>query len=262
DGTDCSNRRSQVQDTKFTVDTDLAVAIIPNNAERWISMSVFLDANFPVLNQSSGFMALMGLKGAGSVGSAGYVGPIQGWLGLTLDDSGFAFRDTWISDAVGDTNTDFWRQFSYSQDGCNWSGGNIHWTPNQAAATALLGDLNKGGWTDFIFHFRTDTRDLADQEANNNGFYDIYMRHNSNARKQVLAIRPQNNVDFGGTAPREYNKGIGVDGAYYTNWAIGCYCSTNRVLSAPNNLVLYWDNLKVGDENVSFSQMTPDGTTL
>jgi len=263
----CDLRRSQLQHGKFTIDTDLAVAVIPNNAERWVSLSVFLESGFPLIS-SSGFMALFGLKAGFTVGQSGYSAPVQGWLALNMGASGFSIRDTWISDLMSGgvspptvSNADFWYQLSYGPGGANWSGLNIHYKPDFATATALMSNLNRGGWTDFIFHFKTDTRHFADQEANNIGFIDVHMRHNSDPWTTVLEIRPINNVLHGGVT-RAYDKGIGCDGAYYTQMTIGIYCTKERVWGGANNAVAYFDNLKVGDENVSFTQMTPDGSSL
>ncbi len=129
-----------------------------------------------------------------------------------------------------------------------------------------MADVTVGVWHDFIWHFRTDPDDTI-PIAFNQGFCDIYKRRETSPGVNgpwvhVLAIRPHE-VDYGGV---QYNKGYGVAGGYYTSLQAGIYCSKapgkDRVWTAPNNAVAYVDNWKYGDENVSFEQMTPDGSSL
>jgi len=261
--TDCASRRTHLQDSHMTIATDELVATIPNNAERWMSVSVYLESDFPV-DTASGFFALMGLKGAFDVSSGPYSAPINGWMGLFLGTGGFSIRDTWIgNDMAGGTNPptvgnqDYRYQFSYGPTGCNDSNQDIHYVPNVSTAGALLADVNLGGWTDFIFHWRTDPQEVT-PISNNTGFYDVYIRHDSDPWSQILAIRPAN-INFEGLV---YEKGIGIAGEGYTNLSVGLYCAKARIWGAPNNGVAYFDNIKVGDETCNFEIMTPDGSSL
>lgn len=260
--TDNTRQRSALSDTKFTVDVTSVqpvVPILPNNGpERWVSLSIYLESDFPVHNQDTGFMTLWGLKAASAPDNTAYAAPIRGWLGLLIGNGGWVFRDTWMGDTMwsqGITNQDYRYAFYYGKDGANLPMMDIHY-PDFAASTAMLGDLNRGGWTDVIWHFKTDTAD--DNPATNTGFVDIYMRHNLDPWTHVLALRPIQ-VTYDGVT---YDKGIGLHGTNYTSFAQGIYCSTGRVWFAPTSAVAYFDNPKVGDEHVTFAQMSPDGSSL
>lgn len=268
--TDCRWRRSMLVHTQFTVDVTTVlpkVAILPNNGPvRWISYSIYLDNVFPLVRDNEGvsdFCDLAGFKAGYTVGAGPYEAPVNGWFGIFVGDNGWSIRDTWFGRSMSGgvnpplvSNVDYRYQSSYNGAGAHfgsdeWNDGYNHFTPT---GQAMLANVVRGAWTDFIIKFKTDT--VNESLGTNQGFLDLYMRNQGGSWVLVLQIRPIN-VSNGLT----YFKGIGCDGAYYTNFGIGIYTNKGRTWNAPNNAIAYFSNVKIGDENTTFSQMTHDGST-
>ena len=270
--TDCRWRRSMLAHTQFTVDPTSVtpkVALLPNNGpQRWVSMSIYLDDNFPLVRDNTGvsdFCNLHGIKAGYTVGAGPYSAPINGWFGIFVGDNGWVIRDTWFGRTMsGGTNpptvgnVDYRYQSSYSGNGAHF--GSENWAAGASAhfvtgGQTMLSNVVRGAWTDFIYTYVTDTVNDGSTGANQ-GWLDVYMRNEGSTWKKILEIRP---IDVSNGL--NYMKGIGCDGAYYTNFDIAIYTNKGRTWNAPNNAIAYFDNVKIGDEDCTFSQMTHDGST-
>ena len=135
--------------------------------------------------------------------------------------------------------------------------------PDEVASKAALGNLNKGGWTDFIVHFKNDVSDYSV----NTGFLDIYMRANSDPWVHVIGMKPMQNLAYvpswTSTNPeRVYDRGIGRLASKGSGSNIGLYSTQGDVWTRSSDLVMYFDNYKVGDENANFSMMSPVGSSF
>jgi hypothetical protein len=134
--------------------------------------------------------------------------------------------------------------------------------PDVEASRKALRNLNRGGWTDFIWHFRTD----VDEYDENTGFLDVYMRADSGPWVHVLKVRPMKNVArdpaWVKTNPeRVFDRGIGQYGPGGYTSQMGLYMDKGRVWKHDSNMVVYMDNHKIGDENTTFSEMSHDGSS-
>jgi hypothetical protein len=248
-------QRVSLADTRLTADLAQTIPILPSGTERWISISFYLDANFPFIQQTNGFMTIFGIKGTPGAPYGAYDAPVRPWLGILLGNDSWIIRETWMADSMypSPTNQDYRYAYYYDRDGCNTSQLDSTYVGDGVAAKAMLGTLNKGGWTDFIFNYKDDTTEPA---SSNTGFCDVYMRQGAGSWLKVLEMRPKQ-FTFDSQV---IEKGIGLSGAGYTAIEHGIYCSYYRVWGAANSAVLYWDNNKIGDENVTFKQMTPDNS--
>ena len=133
--------------------------------------------------------------------------------------------------------------------------------PDEAASKAMLGNLNLGGWVDFIWHFKTDASEPA---SSNTGWCDTYMRQQDPITKidgawlHLLDMQP---IQFTYDSVL-IEKGIGTHGAAYTSFTQAIYNRFDRVWGGANSARAYYDNTKIGDANTTFEQMTPDGSSL
>jgi hypothetical protein len=137
--------------------------------------------------------------------------------------------------------------------------------PNPSASRASLADANLGGWTDFI------VRATWDYRWDGVGKLDLWMRKGSASAidadpapwvhvLQQLPKRLVRNATF------TLNRGIGFNFEGGNNNGglgrfVGIYISKENVWTLRRDFVIYTANEKLGDENCSFSQISPDGST-
>jgi hypothetical protein len=136
----------------------------------------------------------------------------------------------------------------------DWADG-LNYFANGATSQAALADLNKGGWTDFVFNMVYDGKG---SNQSGTGKYDLWKRAGSGSWIKVMEIRPRETTRGGLT----FNHGAGYripgDG-----WGcnFGQYMQSGEAGQARPNHILYFDNFKIGDENATFADMSPDGST-
>ena len=259
---DCETRRSELQMTATLVKYYNA---IPYRAERWMSMSFFVPEDFQVSDAGWGPVVW---------GSKGNVQAGPGWAGLSIKESGWQFIHRYYSENMQANNVDasasYWLTVDYSStfpNSKNWPQGLVDF-PNEDASKAALANLNRGGWTDFVFHFRTDISDYSSGfESRNNGFFDVYMRAGSGPWVHVIAIRPMENLARDSawvtTNPeRVYNRGVGQYGPGGYTSQMGLYMDRDAVWANSKSMVIFMDNVKIGDQSASFESMTHDGSSF
>ena len=249
-GGNCNLRRSQIQlQSSFS---DILVA----ETERWLSLSVFMPSDFNLLGGAGSFdLVVWGSKPNGNSTS--------GWLGILAKNGGW-----YITHRFNDgLNTGSWWQ-NVQYNSTDKPRSNLYASalvdfPDETASRTALGNLNLGGWTDFIIHWKTDTSAFE----TNTGFLEVYMRADSGSWVQILDILPIE--DFASdpawitTMPeRLYDRGVGLQMPDGTSSNFGVYAHKNDVWGRASNLVLHFGNHKVGDANATFSQMTHDGSSL
>lgn len=253
----CSRRRSQLQMTSTFLDYYDA---IPQGAERWVSFSIYLPEDF----DASG-------KGFGPViwGSKSSTQDKPGAFGLQIkDNESWELIHRYYSARMHESGVDFkkawWLSTYYSKDfpsRFDWAQGLVDF-PDENLSRAALANLNRGGWTDFIWHFRTD----IDEFESNTGFLDVYMRAGSGPWVHVLHVLPMKDLARNprwveNRPERVYDRGIGQYGPGGYTSAIGLYMDKRRVWGHPKSMIIYVDNYKVGNERATFEMMTHDGSS-
>lgn len=254
---DCQTRRTSLApNTTFIRYYDA----MPYKAERWWSFSVFLPTNFEV--SSAGWGPVVGETKAFPWNAAG---PQLSWLSVSVSEDTWVINHRFLSKEMKQSGVDlsqsYWLSIGYQKDfpsSSEWAQGLVDF-PDVAASRAALGNLNKGGWTDFIFHWRTDADSVP--FSNNIGFLDAYMRAGNGEWVQVLRVRPMQDLQYAEFTPA-YDRGIGQWGIDGGGQQIGLYLAKERVWSNTNDMTIYIDNNKIGDETTSFEEMTHDGSSF
>lgn len=250
---DCRTRRSLLQMTATFYDYYDA---IPQGSERWLSISFFVPENFD--SSGSGFgPALWGSKANPEVR--------PGAFGIWAQDNEWQFIHRYYGRTAKTKNYTFgshwWLVDEYSSEVPASKHGHLADFPDVAASRAALANLNRGGWTDWVLHFKTDLDDYED----NTGFLDVYMRAGSGDWVHVIALRPVRDFarekDWKTVAPeRLYDRGVGQVGPGGYTSQMGMYMDKGRVWGKDHSMVIYMDNHKVGDENATFAEMSHDGS--
>jgi len=254
--TTCNRRRADLTVQKTMQDDYNA---FPPLAERWLSCSIYIPADFdgsgPV---GGGFgIKLWSMKDYNDTGPGPIsisIEPGEVWrLGHRWQDD-----DPYIG-------LPWWQQMWYTGDEPEgsglaypradfWPDGTAHF-PDLATSHAALQSLNKGGWTDWIVHMKMDHRG---SDEGGTGFIKIWKREDQGAWIYVLDVFPGELTRGGHT----FNHGVGFHNNITNGYGIKCgaYCTKDRVWDLPENTVIYNANVKVGDENATFAQMSPDGS--
>jgi len=251
---DCRTRRTTLLMQNQLLDFYNAM---PYKKERWLSVSFYLPSDFAVSEE--GWMPVVW----GSKGSA--MTSFPGWAGVLVDNNGWKLVHRYFSEKMwndGDSpNANWWLAIPYSStfpDSDSWPQGLVDF-PDEKASKAALANLNLGGWTDFVFHFRTDVD--TEPFSNNVGFWDAYMRAGTGPWVHVLKIRPMKDVNYGGQSSRLYDRGVGQYGPQGLTSQVGLYMPKERIWNQPHNVEIYVDNYKIGDERTTFEEMTHDGSS-
>lgn len=256
--TSCERRRSFLQMTSTLLDYYNA---IPQGAERWVSFSVFVPSNFEGPGSVPGFGPIIW-------GSKSSIQNKPGAFGVEIDGNEWKVIHRFYSKEMHrqqvDANPSWWLTTEYSSSfpsASDWPQGLVDF-PDEAASKKALGNLNKGGWTDFIWHFKTD----IDQFEQNSGFLDVWMRADSGPWVHVIKVRPMKDLARDPRWPemapeRVYDRGIGQYGPDGYTSQLGLYMSKSRVWSHRSDMTVYIDNHKVGDENATFADMSHDGSS-
>ena len=136
-----------------------------------------------------------------------------------------------------------------------------HFASGQSSRNALQ-NLNKGGWTDFVMQIHPDER-LP--ENGGVGLWRVWMRAGSGPWVYVLNITPDTV-----NGPDGERFGIGYNAPPSSDYAVnggycmsaGMYGQAEAMIGSWPDRIVYIDNVKVGDQNVSFSQMSHDGSSI
>ena len=253
---DCRTRRTSLAPNYTFMNYYNAM---PYKAERWWSFSVFLPSDFDV--SGSGWGPVIAETKAFPWNAAG---PQLAWLGVNVGEDSWIINHRFFSKDMKQSGVDlsqsYWLSTGYKKDfpsNSEWPQGLVDF-PDVAASKAALGYLNRGGWTDFIFHWRTDADSVP--FSSNVGFVDAYMRAGNGNWVQVLRIRPMQNLQYAEFTP-SYNRGIGQWGLQGGGQQIGLYMSKSQVWSNSKNMTIYIDNNKIGDHKSTFEEMTHDGSS-
>ena len=262
---DCTRRKVELK--SWDALESQTGTMLPYLSERWISVSHFIPADWDESGSGWG-PTVFQLKPY--VNNSG-VSPM---LAIQINKGNWVIQHR-NSDVVHvDGQLPWQQQFFYSGNYEGqpypredfWPDG-LRDFPNVADSHAALQSLNKGGWTDWVIHIRFDARGAA---SGGSGFLVLWKREDSGPWVKVLDIRPKVTTRGGMTfdhgigyneppRPGDYNS-FGDHGGHAI--IAGMYMKKEQVWNLPKNRVIYNDNIRIGDENSSLTEMAPDiGTT-
>jgi hypothetical protein len=252
-GTVCTRRRTELLMHRAMSDNYNGM---PYMSERWVSASYYVPSDWDSTN-GNGMLHVLQLKPRNDGSS---IGPA---LSVQLENEGWKIRHKW-SDKLNPAGSDVpWQQsMEYSAiepTSKSWSGG-LSDFPDEAASRNALGDFNKGGWTDWVFKIKFDSRGSA---FGGGGYITAWKRAGSGPWVKVVHIKPKlttrggmtfdHGICFNSPPTSTNNGGFDVQA--------GMYIAKEQVWNLPANRVIYIDNVKVGDANAEFKDMSPDGST-
>jgi len=241
----CSHRRTQL-----TMQAAMQSNYngLPNMGERWMSVSIYLPSDFEI--SGSGFgPQYWEIKPTNDGGSGDT-------LGILINSSGsWVITHNW---QLGQPKgfAPYQQQMGYSANyptpSSDWPDGNQDFAV--AGSQAALGTINRGGWTDWVFHLKFDSRG---SNQGGTGYLDLWKRDGSGPWEKILALIPRQTTRMGST----FNRGIGTGAPGGYGPKVGPYMDTDRVRKNSNNMVVYLANMKIGDEKATFADMSHDGSS-
>ena len=247
--TNCTNRRSQLQGESILGHNGFHA--IPHLSTRWISLSIYVPTDFEIGSGGWG-PTITGLKATGS--------PVSGFfnLGFSKDGTSWEIFNRWtgVENVSSWDDLPWWQQMYYTASyprasSSEWS--DLRDFPS-AESQAALGTVNKGGWTDWIIYLKHDPRTL---DEGGQGRLRVWKRDGEGAWVEVLDIRPKTTTRGG----RTFAHGIGFN---YPNRGYGMntglYMDVDRVWNNRDSMSIYLANMKIGDANSTFQEMSPDGS--
>jgi hypothetical protein len=226
---------------------------LPYMGERWISISHYLPADWDAQNGEGWGPTVFELKSPET-------NDISPTFAISVKNWGWQIYHRW-SDAVNpNTRTDDVLPWQYemfydarypTKD--KWPDGLADFPETESQSA--LADLNIGGWTDWVIRVKFDARGSANGGT---GLLTVWKRAGLGDWIKVLHITPKK-ITRGGLT---FDHGIGynVPRSGFGPLA-GLYMDLDQVWNLPNNRVIYNDNIKIGDANTSFSEMSPDGSS-
>jgi hypothetical protein len=231
---------------------------LPHMAERWVSFSVYIPSDFPSMDGEG--PQVFGIKmRKDSYASYGY-------FNITIENNTWRVTHRWSpSLSAKDDPWQYGMFYAGNYDGEPyprsdfWPEGLLDYPDLEASQTALK-SLKKGGWTDWILHYKQDHRG---SEAGGMGFLRLWKREDAGPWVEVLHIRPKTTSRGGMT----FNHGIGYNLSDFVGsdagagTIIGMYGKKSFAWDKPNNTILYFANHKIGDHNSKFSEMSHDGSS-
>lgn len=249
DGDVCRRRR-----TELTVQRTLPnlYDALGYTTERWLSISHYLPSDWDDGGSGWGtlvFQVKPKLDGGG-------IGPC---LAIGVANGSWTIRHAWTD--VEDLREEIpWRQrpiytATYPAADGSDNGADLRADfPDQPGSQAALGDLNKGGWTDWIMHVKFDARGSAD---GGKGFLRIWKRAGDDDWIEVLHVMPKKITIEGQT----YDRGVCFNSPDGFGVKAGMYMDKSQVWNLADNRVLYNDNIKVGSASSTFAEMSPDNSS-
>jgi hypothetical protein len=258
DATNCDRRRGQLKMQATHADYYNA---LPHMGERWVSFSYYIPSDWSP--NGSGFgINVFGIKMRKDSYSS------NGYFRVQITNNAWQVIHQWNPATNAKEAGEPWQYrmfYAGDYDGQPyprsdmWPDGLADFPDVQTSIDALK-SVNKGGWTDWILHFKQDHRG-SDQGGT--GWLTLWKREDSGPWVKVLHIVPKETTRGGMT----FNHGIGYNLSAFSGSdagagsVVGMYMDKAQVWNSPNNRVLYVANHKIGDPNAKFSDMSPDGTS-
>lgn len=247
DGGVCTRRRSEL-----TVQATLPLFYdaLDYRDERWISISHFLPEDWADAGSGSGvqvFQIKPRLDGGG-------IGPC---IAIEAVHGHWEVEHSWTDVLNLRDSIPFQQAPKYSPtypvEG-DVSGELLADFPDVSESRAALEDLNKGGWTDWIFHVVFDARGSRD---GGEGLFELWKRAGDGPWVKVLHIEPKVVTVSG----RTYDRGVCYNSPDGFGIKAGMYMDKRQVWNLDKNRVLYNANIKVGSGDTPFEKMSPDGSS-
>ena len=261
----CSNGRRRTALSMQATHPDYYNAI-PWRVTRWYSCSFYLPSDY-LANTSSWGGPTCGLKPKNETNN-------DHTLDVGLETGAWVIGNTWSNThpipALGTYPWQYVMFYSGNHEGLPyprsnshpngpfWPDGAVHF-PDETTSHAALKSVNLGGWTDWVVQFNGDSRGAGD---GGQGFLRVWKREDSGPWVYVLNVTP-GLTNRGGLT---FDHGIGYDVRPTSNnggYGIKAqsYMNKSQVWNDAHNKVAYYANIKVGDENATFADMSPDGSS-
>lgn len=249
----CERRRSQLSVYRTLPEV---YNVLPYMSERWISFSIYIPDDWNPTGDGWG-PVLFGMKPLTN-GDA-----LSGIANIHIEDDSWQIHHRWspvenpvASDVPWQYNMFYRKDYPVTGQSPLWDDGVADF-PDPDVSRRALGNINKGGWTDWVLHIRFDARGSRDGGT---GFMRYYKREDNGPWIRVVDIEP-GIIERGGMT---FDRGIGYNSPPTNNnggfgMGIGIYMAKDQVWNAPNNLSLYFDNIRIGDETASLEDMEPSG---
>lgn len=261
-GTNCTRRR-----TELTLQGTMSEYYdgMPYLSHRWMSFSIYLPSNWDTNNHSGWGPTVWQLKSAldnHGMGSA---------LTIRLQDNSWELRHHWNPTLWPDRDVyDPWQYgMEYTRtrpqlDGSDNFADQLQDYPDPVTSQAALASIFKGGWTDWVMEAVLDSKG-----SNNNGtgFWKVWKREGNGQWEFILDVRPAvvtlGNLTFDRGIGFNVPGGVGIPGPDNGGYGpkAGMYMLSGQVWPLSRSRTLYNDNIKVGDENSTFAEMSPDGSS-
>lgn len=253
DNGNCDRRRSQLSAFRTLPEV---YNVLPYLSERWISFSVYLPDNWQPTGGGWG-PVLFGIKPLTNGDQ------LSGIANVHLEKDSWEIHHRW-SPVVNPSSSDVpWQYQMFYRKDYPVIGGNPRWDdgvadfPNPDVSRQALASVNRGGWTDWVLHIKFDARGSS---QGGSGFMRYYKREDDGPWIKVVDIAPRR-IERGGLT---FDRGIGYNSPPTNNnggfgIGIGTYMAKSQVWNAPNNLSLNFDNIRIGNQSASLSEMEPNG---
>ena len=243
--------RCQARRTELTVQSTLPqYDALSYRSERWMSISHYLPSDWDDGGNGSGVM-LFQVK---PKSDGGGIGPC---IAIEATKGQWEVEHSW-------TDVKNYREQIPPQQAIKYtpaypsSGGEARDLladfPDVAESRAALKDLNKGGWTDWVFHVVFDARGSRD---GGKGLFELWKRAGTGPWVKVLHIEPKEVTVDG----KSYDRGICYNSPAGFGIKAGMYMAKSQVWNLNDDRYLYNANIKVGDAASSFAEMSPDGSS-
>lgn len=246
-----ARRRSELWANKMLSD---AYNAIPYLANRWISVSVFVPEDWDAGGSGWGPIVWQ-MKPRNESG-------LSPAIAIELKSYGWEVLHRW-DDAVDPSPIDVpWQQQMYynanyptSKD---WSDG-LSDFPDVTLSRNAFATIGRGEWTDWVVNLKSDARGSLQSGT---GFIRMWKRTGSGPWVEVLHITPKVTTRGGLTFDHgvTYNSPAGSNNGGF-GVQVGLYMDKEQVWNLSKDRVVVIDNVKVGGEATSFSQMSPDGSS-
>ncbi|HET6630813.1 MAG TPA: heparin lyase I family protein [Woeseiaceae bacterium] len=247
DNGNCSNRR-----TELTAQQTLPLFYnaMPYMSERWVSVSIFVPDNWDTDGNSWGpvVFQIKALNDGGGVGPA---------ITLNLNGGAWMVEHNWTDVRNCRCRLPYQQQMNYKAEGTEPA--LLVDFPDRSASEAAL-ELKKGVWTDWVMHIKFDARGAGD---GGEGFLDIWNRKGDGDWVKVLDVDPKKVTIDGMTFDHGIGQNAPAGDSNPGGFGIkaGLYMDKGQMQGVERNRVIYNANIQVGDEDATFADMSPDGSS-
>lgn len=263
---DCDNGACYRRHTNLNNHVKWGADVMPYMSERWMSVSHYVPADWDTRDVGGSWGIHVFEVKSGGANSIG--GPIF----IDIKDGHWRIEARWNPDSEPLTATKEWYWdlfFAGDHNGAGpyprtnaTTGLGDHWAdgtkffPDEATSHAALKSLNRGGWTDWVMHVKWDGRGTAEGGT---GFFKVWKREDNGPWIHVLDLYPSVTNRGGGTPDIDHGIGWNIPGKGY-GLLLGMYTDKEQALESDKDRVIYNDNVKIGGENATFADMSPDGS--